>query len=132
MTEHITKIGKDKKGFTLIELIIVMTIIGILLTIAQPTYRNSVIRAKETVLKENLFALRSAIDQYYADNGVFPPTLNELVTKGYLRSIPKDPFTNSNTTWIVVAPPRPEETGVYDVKSGSNERSLSGVPYSEW
>ncbi len=129
---HIIKTGKKEGGFTLIELIIVMTIIGILLTIAQPTYRSSVIRAKETVLKENLFAMRSAIDQYYADNGVYPPALDELVTKGYLRTVPKDPFTNSNTTWILVAPPRPDETGVYDVKSGSNERSLTGVPYSDW
>lgn len=132
MTAHTIKIGKNQKGFTLIELIIVMTIIGILLTIAQPTYKSSIIRAKETVLKENLFAMRSAIDQYYADNGVYPPTLDELVTKGYLRNIPRDPFTNSNTTWILVTPPRPEETGIYDIKSGSNERSLTGTPYSDW
>lgn len=132
MTEHTIKIGKRKKGFTLIELIIVMTIIGILLTIAQPTYKSSIVRAKETVLKENLYAMRSAIDQYYADNGMYPSTLDELVVKGYLRSIPKDPITNSNTTWVLVSPPNPEETGVYDVRSGSNERSLSGMPYSEW
>jgi len=126
----ITKIGK--KGFTLIELLIVITIIGILLTIAQPTYKNSVRRAKETVLKENLFAMRSAIDQFYADNGSYPASLEDLVQKGYLRAIPKDPITNSNTTWVVVPPPNPEETGVYDVKSGSNEISLSGTPYSDW
>lgn len=125
-----TKIGK--KGFTIIELLIVITIIGILLTIAQPTYKTSVKRARETVLKENLFAMRSAIDQYYADNGTYPGSLEDLVQKGYLRSIPKDPITNSNTTWIIVPPPNPEETGVYDVKSGSNEISLSGTPYSDW
>jgi len=125
-----TKIGK--KGFTLIELLIVITIIGILLTIAQPTYKTSVKRAKETVLKENLFAMRSAIDQYYADNGTYPGSLDDLVQKGYLRSIPKDPITNSNTTWIIVPPPNPEESGVYDVKSGSNEISLAGTPYSDW
>lgn len=139
--EHTTETGKkdleicrkrESRGFTLIELIIVMTIIGILLTIAQPTYKNSIIRAKETVLKENLFAMRSAIDQFYADNGVYPQTLEELVAKGYLRSIPKDPFTNSNTTWILIPPPQPDEKGIYDVRSGSTERSLSGVPYSEW
>ncbi len=127
---HITKIGK--KGFTLIELLIVITIIGILLTIAQPTYKTSVRRAKETVLKENLFAMRSAIDQFYADNGSYPASLEDLVQKGYLRAIPMDPITNSNTTWVVVPPPNPEETGVYDVKSGSNEVSLSGTPYSDW
>jgi len=127
---HITKIGK--KGFTLIELLIVITIIGILLTIAQPTYKTSVRRAKETVLKENLFAMRSAIDQFYADNGSYPASLEDLVQKGYLRSIPRDPITNSNTTWVIVPPPNPEETGVYDVKSGSNEISLSGTPYSDW
>ncbi len=124
------KIGE--KGFTIIELLIVITIIGILLTIAQPTYKSSVKRAKETVLKENLFAMRSAIDQYYADNGSYPMTLDDLVQKGYLRSIPKDPITNSNTTWIIVPPPDPEESGVYDIKSGSNEISLSGTPYSDW
>lgn len=128
--EHTTKIGK--KGFTLIELLIVITIIGILLTIAQPTYKTSVKRARETVLKENLFAMRSAIDQYYADNGTYPPSLDDLVQKGYLRAIPKDPITNSNTTWVIVPPPNPEENGVYDVKSGSNEISLSGTPYSDW
>jgi general secretion pathway protein G len=127
---HITKIGK--KGFTLIELLIVITIIGILLTVAQPTYKTSVRRAKETVLKENLFAMRSAIDQFYADNGSYPASLEDLVQKGYLRSIPRDPITNSNTTWVIVPPPNPEETGVYDVKSGSNEISLSGTPYSDW
>ncbi|MCX7770085.1 MAG: prepilin-type N-terminal cleavage/methylation domain-containing protein [Proteobacteria bacterium] len=128
--ELITKNGN--RGFTLIELLIVITIIGILLTIAQPTYKNSVKRARETVLKENLFAMRSAIDQYYADNGTYPGSLEDLVQKGYLRSIPRDPITNSNTTWIIVPPPNPEETGVYDVKSGSNEISLSGTPYSDW
>lgn len=125
-----TKIGK--KGFTIIELLIVITIIGILLTIAQPTYKTSVKRAKETVLKENLFAMRSAIDQYYADNGTYPGSLEDLVQKGYLRSIPRDPITNSNTTWVIISPPNPEESGVYDVKSGSNEISLSGTPYSDW
>jgi general secretion pathway protein G len=127
--ELTTKNGK--KGFTLIELLIVITIIGILLTIAQPTYKNSVKRARETVLRENLFAMRSAIDQFYADNGTYPSSLEDLVQKGYLRSIPRDPITNSNTTWIIVPPPNPEETGVYDVKSGSNEISLSGTPYSD-
>lgn len=125
-------IKSGSKGFTLIELLIVITIIGILLTIAQPTYKNSVTRARETVLKENLFAMRSAIDQYYADNGVYPASLDDLVQKGYLRAIPKDPITNSNTTWVVIPPPNSEETGVYDVKSGSSGISLSGTPYSEW
>lgn len=128
--EPIIKTGK--KGFTLIELIIVISIIGILLTIAQPTYKNSIIRAKETVLRENLFAMRSAIDQYYADNQKYPDSLEALVTKGYLRAIPKDPFTDSNKTWILVNSPVPDEPGVYDVKSGSNQISLSGIPYRDW
>jgi general secretion pathway protein G len=119
-------------GFTLIELMIVITIVGILLTIAQPTYKNSVSRARETVLKENLFAMRSAIDQYYADNGAYPSALDVLVSKGYLRSIPRDPFTTLNSSWILMPPTIPEETGIYDVKSGSNAVSVSGTPYSEW
>ncbi len=128
----VQNIKTGKKGFTLLELIIVISIIGILLTIAQPTYKNSVIKAKETVLRENLFALRSAIDQYYADNQKYPDSLELLVSKGYLRSIPKDPFTDSNTTWILVNSPIPDESGIYDVKSGSNQISLSGTPYREW
>lgn len=128
--EHTIKTGN--KGFTLLELIIVVSIIGILLTIAQPTYKNSVIKAKETVLRENLFAIRSAIDQYYADNQKYPDSLEQLVTKGYLRSIPKDPFTDSNTTWILINSPIPDEQGIYDVKSGSNKISLSGTPYRDW
>ncbi len=125
-------IKTGKKGFTLLELIIVISIIGILLTIAQPTYKNSVIKAKETVLRENLFAMRSAIDQYYADNQRYPDSLDLLVKKGYLRSIPKDPFTDSNSTWIIVNSPIPDEPGIYDIKSGSNQISLSGTPYADW
>ncbi len=120
-----------KKGYTLIELMIVLTIIGILVSIAQPNLHKAVIRAKETSLRRTLFVLRDVIDQYYADHGKYPDSLEMLVEKHYIRGIPKDPFTGSNTTWVIV-PPEGEEGQVYDVHSGSDLVGLNGVPYNEW
>ena len=125
------------RGFTLIELLIVMTLLVVLATIGMPTYQNSVHRAREATLKEDLFRMRDAIDQYYADKTKYPQSLQDLVTDGYLREIPKDPITNSRDTWTTVAAePDPNnvaaEPGVYDVKSGSEETSLEGTKYSEW
>ncbi len=138
----------NRRGFTLIELMIVITIIGILAAIAVPKYQWSVIKAKEAVLSEDLYNFRNTIDQFYADQGKFPDTLNELVDKGYMRGIPKDPFTKANDTWVTVAPPPevaapPGATGagsaptggpgnVYDVHSGSNLVGTNGTPYNEW
>jgi len=125
----------SSRGFTLLELIVVITIMGILVSIALPNYRNSVLAAREAVLRENLYRLRDLIDQYQSDKGKYPETLDALVTDGYLRKIPQDPI--SSAPWVEV-PPEADSTstdtptGVYDVKSASNQVGLNGVPYSEW
>jgi len=125
------------RGFTLIELLIVVSIIIILSTMGLTQYRNSVIYAREGVLKEDLFRLRDAIDQYYADKGTYPSTLDALVSDGYVRKVPEDPFTKSNSSWQTVpAEPDPNnptaEAGVFDVKSGSDATALDGTKYAEW
>ncbi len=122
----------NEKGFTLIELMIVMTIIAILLTIAQPMYRESTIKAKEAVLMEDLFALRDVIDQFYLDKSRYPDSLEELTDGGYIRSLPKDPFTRMTDTWQFVAPPEGFEGSIYDVHSGSDMVALDGTAYNEW
>jgi general secretion pathway protein G len=125
------------RGFTLIELMVVISLIVILASMGLVQYRNSVTRSKEAVLKEDLFRLRDAIDQYYADKNQYPSTIEALVTDGYLRAVPKDPFTNSETSWQAV-PSEPDpanplgQPGVFDVKSGSELVALDGTPYAEW
>jgi general secretion pathway protein G len=124
-------------GFTLIELIVVTALIVVLSTVAMVSYQNSVTRAREAVLKEDLFRMRDAIDQYYADKNKWPQTLQDLVTDGYVREIPKDPMTDSADTWQTVpAEPDPSNTsaepGIFDVKSGSERMALDGTPYTEW
>src|SRR3990172_8199911 len=124
LTSHVSR----KSGFTLIELMIVMTLIGILAAIAQPQFHQYTIRAREAVLKENLFTLRDVIDQYSADKGKFPDTLQELVDNRYIRKVPEDPFTKSAETWVIV-PPDTGEGGIFDVHSGSDLIALNGTPY---
>jgi len=123
-------------GFTLIELLIVITLIMILAGIAMVQYRNSLIRAEEAVLQTNLTRMRDAIDQYYADKGKYPATLDTLVSERYLREIPIDPTTKSNTTWVTTMaepdPSSPGGPGIYDVKSGSDKTALNGTRYSSW
>jgi general secretion pathway protein G len=124
-------------GFTLIELMIVMSLIVVLATISIGINANAQIRAREAVLKEDLFHLRDAIDQYYADKAAYPPALADLVSANYLRSIPTDPFTNSSDTWqLTMSPPDPANPsavpGVFDVKSGSDRMAIDGTPYSSW
>jgi general secretion pathway protein G len=125
------------RGFTIIELLVVISIIMILATMGMTQYRNSVIYAREGVLKEDLFRMRDAIDQYYADKGQYPSTLDALVSDGYVRKLPEDPFTKSTTSWQTVpAEPDPNnptaEAGVFDVKSGSDATALDGTKYAEW
>jgi general secretion pathway protein G len=122
-------------GFTLIELLVVMAIMGILVTIAQPSLKQAIVKAKEAVLKENLYQMREAIDHYYADNAKYPDQLADLVndqdhSKSYLRSIPKDPFTGAED-WITVTPVD-DEGGVFDVHSASPLLAVDGTQYNVW
>lgn len=114
-----------------------MTIVGILASIAVPNYRWGIIKAKEAVLREDLYNLRTTIDNFYADQGKYPDALQELVDKKYLRDLPKDPFTNDKETWKVVPPPAGAEGeeikgSVYDVHSGSDLIGTNGISYNEW
>ncbi len=131
---------KGRKGFTLIELIIVLSIIGLLVGLGLPQYKSASIKAREAVLKENLFILRKLLDQYAMDKGKYPASLQTLVQEGYLRTIPVDPMTRSAETWVEVRevptledPMLMEIPGVVDVKSGSEDKSpIDGSPYNTW
>ena len=118
------------QGFTLIELMIVVSIIGILATIAVPSYQSSLIKARETVLRQDLFTIRDLLDQHRADQGKYPPSLEGLVAAGYLRGLPKDPFTNSSDSWQEIT--EPAEGGVFDVYSGSDLVGTNGTAYNQW
>ena len=128
------------RGFTLVELLVVIAIIGILVAIAVPQLQKAPIRAKEATLREDLFTFRTCLDQYYADKGHYPDTLQTLVTEKYIRRIPVDPFTKSADTWqVVMDEPDSSETassqespGIIDVKSGAKQPSLDGSPYNTW
>lgn len=133
--EHPTRSGK--RGFTLVELMIVMTIVAILVSIAIPIYQKSIVRAKESVLKNNLFSIRTVIDEYTFDKQKAPQSLQDLVTEGYLRKVPDDPITGSDQTWKIIMEDamtsvNQTEPGIFDVRSGSDKTSLEGTPYSEW
>ena len=119
------------RGFTLIEMLVVMAIIGGLLALAAPRYFQHVDRAKETVLRSDLAGMRDALDKFFADTGRYPANLEELVTGRYLRKVPPDPITESTSSWRVVAPADPTLGGVYDVKSGADGVTRDGRPYGE-
>ncbi len=119
-------------GFTLIELLVVLAVVAVLLTLALPRYFGSIDKSKEAVLKENLYQLRDAIGKYYADKGRYPETLEALASDKYLRKVPLDPVTESAATWIVVAPPDPRKSGIYDVRSGASGNALDGSDYASW
>jgi general secretion pathway protein G len=134
----------NDQGFTLLELLVVMTIIGILAAIAVPALRDSPQRAREATLKEDLFTMRSVIDQYHGDKGSYPPDLATLVSAGYIRKIPIDPMTKSADTWVTVleeAPAAPDSgapadtsttPGITDIHSGSTDKALDGTLYKDW
>lgn len=126
-----------KSGFTMIELMIVMTVVTILVSVAIPFYQKSIIRSKESVLRNNLFTIRMVIDEYTVDKGKAPQTLEDLVSEGYLRAVPVDPMTGTDRDWKVemedaLNSVNQSEPGIYEVRSGSDKTSLEGTPYSEW
>ena len=129
--------GLPHSGFTFVELMVVITIIVILISMAIPIYQKTILRAKESVLKSNLTALRTTIDNYTYDKQKAPQALRDLVTEGYLREVPIDPMTGSNETWKLIMEDASQsvdqsQPGIFDVRSGSDKMGLDGTPYSEW
>jgi general secretion pathway protein G len=131
------KLRREQRGFTLIELMIVISIILILVSIAAPIYSSSILRAREAVLKDDLFTMRSVISQYTLDKQRAPQSLDDLVSAGYIKQIPVDPMTNARDTWTVdqedvLLSVDQQQPGISDVHSGSSASSSDGTPYSSW
>jgi general secretion pathway protein G len=122
-----------RRGFTLIELMVVMAIIAVLLTIAAPRYFNHLDRAKEATLRQTLAVVRDAIDKFHGDTSNYPDSIDELVAKRYLRAVPVDPLTDSAQTWVLLPPPAANGSGkLWDLKSGAEGDGADGKPYVEW
>jgi general secretion pathway protein G len=137
MTKPAAPSNRRRFGFTLIELMIVMAVIAVLMSVALPIYTRSIQRSKESVLKNNLFTLRTVIDEYTYDKQKAPQTLQDLVSDGYLRQVPMDPITGNNESWKLIMEDATNtvnqtQPGIFDVRSGSDLTSLEGTPYSEW
>jgi general secretion pathway protein G len=129
---RIYRASKPSCGFTLIELLVVMAIIALLLSIATPRYFSSVAKSREAVLRQDLSTMRDAIDKYYGDTGKYPDTLDDLVSKKYLRQLPVDPITDSTSTWVAVPPTDIDKGGVYDLHSGAPGNGRDATPYASW
>ena len=123
---------KISRGFTLIELMVVMTVIALLISIAVPRYFHSVEQAKEATLKQSLSVMRVAIDKFYGDNDRYPSSISELVTKKYIRAVPVDPITESTETWVTQSPNLDTTGAVFDIKSGATGTAKDGTAYAEW
>ena len=122
----------NERGFTLIELLVALAILGVLLSIVTPRYFGGVARAEESVLRENLYSIRDAIDKYHGDSGRYPDSLEALVAKKYLRTVPVDPITHGSSTWLLIPPSDTGEGGIFDVKSGAKGVGRNGKRYDEW
>jgi len=134
MARHIQS---GKRGFTLIELMVVMAVVSILVAIAVPYYQKSVVRSKETVLRNNLYTLRTVIDEYTYDKQKAPQQLDDLVREGYLRVVPIDPIVGNGNSWKIImedstSSVNQNEPGIFDVHSGSDKTGLDGTPYADW
>lgn len=130
-----TKTGRGQAGFTLIELLLVLLLVALLVSLVAPVVTGSVQRAKESTLKENLYVMRKAIDDYYADRGAYPPDLDELVKKQYLRKIPKDPITDNKDSWVLVrseSDGKDGQEGIIDIRSGSDDKGIDGTAFKDW
>lgn len=125
-------ISGKRRGFTLIELAIVMAMIALLLTFALPRYFDGLERAKEAALRQDLKTMRDAIEQFHADRGIYPEVLEDLVTQRYLRAVPVDPVSESAETWLLTPPPEPERGMIYDIHSGSEGQAQDGSYYADW
>jgi general secretion pathway protein G len=122
----------EQKGFTLVELLVVLSILALLLTLAVPRYFAGIERAKEATLRHDLNTMRESIDKYYADTGVYPESLDDLVKREYLRKLPIDPITEKEDSWVIVSPEPPLNGTVYDVRSGAKGKARDGSTYSDW
>ena len=124
--------GIGRKGFTLVELLVVLAIIAMLLSLAAPRYFNSMDKSREAVLRENLATTRQALDKYFGDNGKYPDRLDDLITRKYLRTLPVDPFTDSATSWVIISPDTSDKGVVFDIKSGAPGKGIDGTEYKDW